>query len=102
MEPLLGAGCSDSFDETVILGMGANPKPRNRISFEQPHGSIGQANPNRVKWLAFFHPLEEKTRMRWIVAPQFVGSLNPLANVRRQSPKCFQKVSVVCDFICVR
>ncbi len=41
----------------------ANPKPCNRIFFEQSYGSISQANANRVEWLIFLYTLKEKAWM---------------------------------------
>jgi hypothetical protein len=61
---------SNLLDKTVILIVGTNPKPSNSIRFEQANGSVSQTNPNRIKWLGFFYTLEEKARMRRIVAPQ--------------------------------
>ena len=78
-----------SLEKTVILIVGANPKPDNRIHLEQSERSISQANTNRIDWLAFFHPLEEKTGMRRIISPQLVGFPCALADFWGQSPIMF-------------
>jgi hypothetical protein len=63
--------------------MSANPKPRHGITFQQTKRSISHADMHRVNRLAFFHSLEEKTWMRWIISPQLVGLPRSLADFWR-------------------
>ncbi len=76
----------DSLEKTVILIVGADPEPGNSILFEQSEGSVSQANTHRIEWLTFFHPLEEKARMRRVITPQLVGLPRPLADFWGQGP----------------
>jgi hypothetical protein len=73
-------------EEPLILVMRTNPKPRYRVTFQQSKRSVSQTNAHRVNWLAFFHSLEEKAWVGWIISPQFVDLPRSLADFWWQSP----------------
>jgi len=74
-----------SIEEPFILVVRTNPKPRYRITFQQSKRSVPHTDAHRVNWLAFFHSLEEKTQMGWIIPPQFAILPRPLADFWQQS-----------------
>src|SRR5436305_463502 len=56
---------SQPLQQSVVLGMRADPEPDDRVSLPEPHGTPVHANANRVDGLARMNPLELDTRVTW-------------------------------------
>ena len=69
-------------EESIIIFVGADPKPNDQLAFLNPNGPIIPRDANRIDWAVRMHLFEPETRMTRVLLKQLIGllgaALNPL------------------------
>jgi hypothetical protein len=74
--------------EPIIICMGADPEPDDRVTFHSSQGTVGDAHPCRVdRGRTRVHLLETEARVRWVLREKRIrlpGLLLDVSRERRQ------------------
>ena len=78
--------------QMIVIGMRANPKPVDPISFSQPQNSPTTPNTHSVKRFAAMHPFKTQTRVIGILSPELICLSRLASDVSGQSSVRNEKV----------